>query len=96
MNRSAWVSRNALLWLLIERATVQTYQRQAPRRCPVPDEKDWLYRKGDETCFMTIVLSGVLMVLVGRDGFQQEAGAFSVLAVDSLAEQETGEGYHLR
>ena len=43
--RSTWLSRKALLWLLIERATVQTYERQAPRRCPIPDEKDWLYRK---------------------------------------------------
>ena len=39
---------------------------------------------------MTIVLSGVLILLVGRDGFQQEAGAFSVLGIDSLAEQEGG------
>jgi len=42
---------------------------------------------------MTIVLSGVLMILVGRGGFQQEAGAFSVLGIDSLADQEDGEPY---
>jgi len=77
-----------MLWLMIEHAQVETLQRAAAKRCPVPDDSDWLYRRGEPAGYMTIVLTGLLMILVGRDGFQQECGAFTVLGIDSLADSE--------
>jgi len=83
--RTKWISRHALNWLLIERGNVEVLYRNAPARCPRPDKEDWIYRRGQEVDFMTIILTGVVMIIVGRDGFQQECGAFSVLGIDALA-----------
>ncbi|CAD7941307.1 unnamed protein product [Amoebophrya sp. A120] len=83
--RSRWISRHALNWLLIERGNVETLYRHAPVRCPRPDAEDWVYKRGEPADFMTIILTGVVMIVVGRDGFQQECGAFSVLGIDTLA-----------
>ncbi|CAD7929247.1 unnamed protein product [Amoebophrya sp. A25] len=86
LGRSKWISRHALNWLLIERGNVETLYRKSAVRCPRPDEKDWIYKRGEPAEYMTIVLTGVLMIIVGRDGFQQECGAFSVFGIDALGE----------
>lgn len=83
--RRTWISKKALRWLMIEHAKVETLQRRAPKRCPIPEPEDWLYKRGHVSHEMTIVLTGVVMLYVGRDAFQQEAGAFTVLGLDALA-----------
>lgn len=79
-----WIGRKALQWLFVEKIQVRTIHRKSEKRCPVPHLDDWLYKRGQKSDRMTVVLTGSVMLTVGRDGFQKESGTFTVLAVDAL------------
>lgn len=48
------------------------------------DQQNWLYRRGHESEFCTLVLQGRLSARVGHENFRSEVGAFSVIGVDAL------------
>lgn len=49
-----------------------------------PSHDDFLYRSGEETDFMVMVLTGKLVVLAGEDKFRAEAGPWSVIGAEAL------------
>lgn len=74
---------DAVVWL-VSMSEVQDRTRVAPLDASEPDEQDWLYQTGKESTQCTLVLQGRATVLIGRDGFKAEAGAFKVLGKDAL------------
>jgi hypothetical protein len=78
----------AVAYLLSEHGRVISIARRTRERSRTHVEADWIYRRGEPADFMIIVLSGLLMLQVGRDGFRQEAGVFTVLALQSLGEHD--------
>jgi len=73
----------AIEWLVAS-SHVKTQHRTTPLGVEEAEEQDWLYRYGHLTEACTLVLQGRVGMVVGRDGFRTEAGAFSVLAKDAL------------
>lgn len=55
-----------------------------------PPGKDMLYRRGRASSTMTLVLSGRLAVVAGKDGFRSDAGPWTVLGCDALLQEEGG------
>jgi len=80
---SMFLGIKAVEWLVASSA-VKTMTRTTPLGMEVPYDADWLYRYGHTSECCTLVLQGRVNMLVGRDGFRTEAGAFSVLAKDAL------------
>jgi len=54
--------------------------------CGIKDalEADMFYRQGKNSDHCTLILQGRLAARVGREGFRSELGAFSLLALDAL------------
>mmetsp|Transcript_99891 Transcript_99891/g.320511 ORF Transcript_99891/g.320511 Transcript_99891/m.320511 type:complete len:723 (-) Transcript_99891:195-2363(-) len=73
----------AVEWLVAS-SQVKTMERVTVLGVEVPDDEDWLYRYGHVSECCTLVLQGRVNMMVGRDGFRSEAGAFSVLGKDAL------------
>ena len=68
---------------IINRSSVLELARKAPEGVPpLPD--DVLYRRGKTSTFCTLVLSGKLVVLAGKDAFRAEAGPWTVLGAEAL------------
>ena len=68
---------------LLNRSSVLELARKAPEGVPpLPD--DVLYRRGKTSTFCTLVLSGKLVVLAGKDAFRAEAGPWTVLGAEAL------------
>ncbi|CAM9222366.1 unnamed protein product, partial [Hapterophycus canaliculatus] len=53
---------------------------------PAPAEV--LYRRGRTSTMCTLILTGKVVVLAGRDGFRSDAGPWTVLGADALVEDE--------
>lgn len=65
-------------------------------QCPVYDlarsgdgyseihDSDLLFRKGEISDHMILVLTGKMIVLAGRDRFRSEAGPWTILGADAL------------
>lgn len=49
-----------------------------------PSPEDILYRKGVPTSFCTLILSGKITVVTGRDNFSIDLGPWSIIAADCL------------
>ena len=74
---------NAEVRAIINRSSVLELARKAPEGVPpLPD--DVLYRRGKTSTFCTLVLSGKLVVLAGKDAFRAEAGPWTVLGAEAL------------
>jgi len=82
--RRKWISRVAMHWLLSERATVVTRKKHAPRYGD-PSKEDFLYKHGEPTDVMIMVMTGQVLVWSGKERIRSVAGAFSVFAIDSLS-----------
>lgn len=78
---------DVVAWL-VSVSEVENRDRVAPENAVYPDDKDWLYREGAECAQCVLVLQGRTSVLIGRDGFRSEAGAFKVLAKDALRDEK--------
>jgi metal transporter CNNM len=77
------LSLRAVEWLVMVSA-VSVHTRATPVGTDEPEDQDWLYRYGIRGERCTIVLQGRVGMRVGREGFRVEAGAFSILARDTL------------
>ncbi|CAM9429313.1 unnamed protein product [Pylaiella littoralis] len=53
---------------------------------PAPSEV--LYRRGRTSTMCTLILTGKVVILAGRDGFRSDAGPWTVLGADALVEDE--------
>ena len=71
---------------IINRSSVLELERKAPPGAqPLPD--DVLYRRGKVSTFCTLVLSGKLAVLAGKDAFRAEAGPWTLLGAGALRDE---------
>jgi len=75
---------------LVAMSEVRTQTRVTPKDVEEPMEQDRLYSCGIPSAACTLVLQGRVCVMVGRDKFRSEAGAFAILAKDALVQ----DGYH--
>ena len=72
---------------IINASSVLELARQAPAGAqPLPD--DVLYRRGQVSTNCTLVLTGKLAVLAGKDAFRAEAGPWTVLGAEALSMAE--------
>lgn len=69
---------------LVATSQVRTQTRATTLGVEEHCKEDYLYRCGQRTDHCTLVLQGRVSVIVGREGFRTEAGAFSLLAKDAL------------
>lgn len=76
----------AVEWL-VATSEVRSLDRATPLGVMEPEDKDWLYRVGQESDRCTLVLQGRLAARSGREQFRSEAGAFSVLGVNALGSE---------
>jgi len=53
-----------------------------------PPSQDVLYRRGRMNASLTLVLSGKLTVVAGKDNFRSDAGPWSVLGADAICQEE--------
>ena len=58
--------------------------KATPSGVLVPVKEDILYRRGKYATTCTLILSGKVMVLAGKDQFKSELGPWNILAADSL------------
>ncbi len=77
----------AALTELVKRSEVMTVKRKTAAGAK-PCQEDMLYRRGKVSSMCTLVLSGQLTVLAGKDEFQSEKGPWSTLAADALTVTE--------
>lgn len=73
---------------LVRNSSVLKMKRQTPKGALKPLQEDMLYRRGRMSNTCTLVLSGVLTVLAGKDEFQSEKGPWSTLGADALVSVE--------
>ena len=72
---------------IVNASSVLELARQAPPGAqPLPD--DVLYRRGKVSANCTLVLTGKLAVLAGKDAFHAEAGPWTVLGAEALSMAE--------
>lgn len=75
---------------LIRRSRVVDMKRVS-KNFAIPEKvsaKDVIYSKGEANSIATLVLSGKLTVLAGKDMFRSEAGPWTVLGADALLSEE--------
>ncbi|CAM9598856.1 unnamed protein product [Ectocarpus sp. 12 AP-2014] len=65
---------------------VSKEDKHTGRSEPAPAEV--LYRRGRTSTMCTLILTGKVVVLAGRDGFRSDAGPWTVLGADALVEDE--------
>ena len=51
-----------------------------------------LYKRGIQASFCTLILTGKMIVLAGKDRFRADAGAWKVLGTDALLRELLGGG----
>jgi len=81
--RRKWIPKNALNWLLHEKATVRRIMRKAGRfQEPFPE--DWLCIRGSPSPSMFIIITGAVTAWSGVEAVRSVQGAFTVFGVDAL------------
>merc|ERR1712110_1021460 len=83
------MSIRAVEWLVYA-STVEVRPRLTPPHTEEPVDEDRLYRYGIRSDVCTVVLQGRVSMRVGSEGFRAEAGAFSILARDTLKAGDEG------
>jgi hypothetical protein len=73
---------------ILKRAQLVDIPRTTEEGCSLPNIEDILYQRQRITNTTTIILSGKVSILAGRDEFRSEAGPWSVLAPDALVEPD--------
>lgn len=73
---------------LIKKSNVLKMKRSTPAGSLQPVQEDMIYRRGKVSSMCTLVLSGSLTILAGKDEFMSEKGPWSMLGVDALTMAE--------
>ncbi|CAM9806339.1 unnamed protein product [Ascophyllum nodosum] len=73
---------------IIAASPVVDIYKEAQGRTAEPVPAEVLYRRGRTSTMCTVILTGKVVVLAGKDGFQSDAGPWTVLAADALVEDE--------
>ncbi len=88
---------NKILYRNVEELVRRSHLMYFAKEMHMDVNEDWkqvnfddvyLYKRGKITNACTLILSGRLKVLSGKEKFEIEMGPWSILAVDALIEQE--------
>lgn len=81
---------NSVMEYLLDSMPVLDQNRVAPEDEDEPRSADFLYKKGEVSDYMIMILTGRVRILSGKDNFRSDAGPWTVIGSDALIIKNDG------